>query len=191
MISDEQIGYELMGIKLFGKNLYQFYKHHIMCLDYKDDVTSSNLTLCKIDLNHIAEEINPIGTTVTIRNLTRLVRKNAGKCEGFKFIKEEESIGTIWVMYRGSDDLEYRIRNFDAYIFDVFVNEAHRGHGYAGEMIHQLMNYLHERGIDTACLAVSASNESAVKAYSKAGFRLIKDLRFARILKVNIPYHIL
>lgn len=159
-----------MGIKLFGKNILQFYKHHIMKIEYKDCSHDQRDSICKIDLDHIAEELSPIGTTVTISNLNHLVRMNVGKCEGFKLVKGEKAVGTIWVMYKGSNDLEYRIRNIDAYIFDVFVNTTYRGHGFAGEMISQVMRYLHEMGIDTAYLAVSTLNESAIKAYKKTGF---------------------
>ena len=180
-----------MGLKLFGKNIFQIYRHHIMRIDYRDIVTDSDLHLVKIDLGDIAEELEPIGTTVTVQNLNRLVCKNDGRCEGFKFVKGDYSRGTIWVMYKGSDDLEYRIRNIDAYIFDVFVNPKYRGNGYAGEMIRQLMCYLHEKGIETAHLAVSVSNESAIKAYKKTGFSNERDCSFARVLKINIPYHVL
>ena len=63
-----------MGIKLFGKNILQFYKHHIMKLDYQEANVSPRLTLSKINLNHIAEELNPIGTTVTVKTLIVLFR---------------------------------------------------------------------------------------------------------------------
>lgn len=92
-------------------------------------------------------------------------------------------------MYRGGNDLEYRIRGIDAYIFDVYVNEAHRGSGYAGKMIRRAMEHLHQKGIDTAHLAVALTNQSAIRAYEKVGFTTEYDLRFARVLKVNVPYH--
>jgi len=180
-----------MGLKMFGKNIFQIYKHHIMRLDYKESEANPDLALEKIDLARIDEELRPIGTTVTVQNLARLVRRNQGKCEGFKLVRDGRPVGTIWVMYKGSDDLEYRIRNIDAYIFDVFVNADERGNGYAGEMIRQLMQYLHGKGIETAHLAVSVSNESAIKAYAKAGFSNVRDCEFARLLKMNIPYHVL
>ena len=90
-------------------------------------------------------------------------------------------------MYRGADDLEYRIRNIDSYIFDVYVNYLHRGKGYAGEMIRQLMEYLHDKGINTAYLAVSMSNSRALRAYKKTGFTTVADEKFERILKNNSP----
>lgn len=180
-----------MGIKILGKNIFQVYKHHIMRLDYQATDCDSELVLRKINLDCIGEELKPIGTTVTVSNLMRLVRTNSGRCEGFKLVNGEKPVGTIWVMYKGSDDLEYRIRNIEAYIFDVFVNDDYRGRGYAGEMIQKLMLYLHERGINTAYLAVSTSNKSAIKAYIKTGFTTVRDTSFARILKINVPYHVL
>ena len=58
-------------------------------------------------------------------------------------------------------------------------------------MMRQLMSYLHNRGIDNATLAVALSNHSAIRAYEKAGFRTLCDKRFARVLRINIPYHAL
>ena len=76
-----------MGIKLFGKNICQFYKHHIMKLEYKETAANPDLNLCKINLDQIAEELKPIGTTVTVNNLNRLVQINIGRCEGFKLLR--------------------------------------------------------------------------------------------------------
>lgn len=184
-----------MGIKLFGKNILQVYTHHIMQIDYKTVLSRTedkpSLTLRKIDLKNIDREIRPVGTTVSVENLKRLVRKNENRCEGFVLTEMGGySVGTIWVQYKGSNDLGYRIRNIDAYIFDVYVNEKHRGKGYAGMMVRHLMCYLHEEmGINSAELAVALSNESAIRAYEKTGFTIVRDCKFARIMKVNVPYH--
>lgn len=183
-----------MGIKVFGKNILQVYSHHIMKIEYskiKRGHPNKKLVLDKIKLNNISDEIASVGSTVTVTNLKQLVRKNGELCEGFILRDDEHSIGTVWVMYKGADDLEYRIRNIDAYIFGVFVSEQFRGYGYAGEMIRQLLNYLHLKGIETAYLAVSCINGNAIKAYKKAGFSIVRDNTFVRFLKINIPYHIL
>ena len=180
-----------MGLKLFGRNIFQIYTHYIMKIEYETysrETEQSSYTLRKIDNDSISEELASIGTTVTVSNLKQLLQINGSRCEGFVFGKADTSIGTIWVMYRGANDLEYRIRNIDAYIFDVYVNSKHRGKGYAGEMIRQLMKYLHNKGISTAHLAVSKSNTSAIRAYKKTGFTTVTDNRFARFLKINIPY---
>lgn len=148
------------------------------------------LQLRKIDLKKVKDELDPVGTTVSVKNLELLVQKNNEKCEGFVLSDEAgKSVGTIWVMYKGTDDLEYRIRNIDAYIFDVYVNSSYRGKGYAGEMIRQLMEYLRAENIDSAHLAVSTKNDKAIRAYEKAGFSTVHDRSFARVLKINIPYY--
>lgn len=181
-----------MGLKLFGKNIFQVYTHHIMKIEYETvagNLEQSSHILRKINSDSIPEELAPIGTTVTVSNLKHLLQINGNRCEGFVFGGGDTPIGTIWVMYRGAGDLEYRIRNIDAYLFDVYVNNKHRGKGYAGEMIRHLMEYLHYKGINTAHLAVSKTNTSAIRAYKKTGFTTVADKRFARILKINIPYH--
>lgn len=181
-----------MGLKLFGKNIFQVYTHHIMKIEYETvagNPKKSSNTLRKIDNDRIAEELAPIGTTVTVSNLKHLLQVNGSRCEGFVFGGTDTPIGTIWVMYRGADDLEYRIRNIDVYIFDVYVNSRYRGKGYAGEMIRQLMEYLHAKDLNSAHLAVSKINISAIRAYEKAGFTTVADKRFARFLKINIPYY--
>ena len=152
-----------MRLKLFGKNFFRIYKHLIMKISYKDVKYSpeSDIVLRKIDLKHIAEELAPIGTTVTVANLNRLIRRNTSLCEGF------------------------------AYLFDIYVNDKFRGNGYAGKMVVQLLEYLYVRGIKVAYLAVAHTNKSAISAYKKTGFAVVCNKKFARVLKLNVPYHVL
>lgn len=184
-----------MGLKLFGKNIIQSYKHHIMSIDHAiiDDTTGndeSRYVLRPIDSDRMEEELKPIGTTVTVKNLRKLLHRNQSLVEGFVFVDGDGcSLGTIWVMYRGGNDLEYRIRETDAYIFDVYINETHRGAGLAGRMIRSLMDHLYDKGIERACLAVSLKNTSAIRAYEKVGFKTVCDKWFIRAFKLNIPYH--
>lgn len=56
-------------------------------------------------------------------------------------------------------------------------------------MIRELMEYLHNKGLNTAYLAVSRRNISAIRLYEKMGFTMIADKKFVRFLKINIPYH--
>ena len=184
-----------MEIRLFGKNILRFYSHHIMEISYADAKTGLSedpeLALEKIDPDRFSEIVSQVGSTVTTANLRRLIAANGERCEGFVLKRQGKPVGTAWVLYKGADDLEYRIRSIDAYLFGVYVNEAWRGRGYAGAMLRRVAEYLHGRGIDRACLTVSVSNESAIRAYEKTGFRTIYDRKFARFLKMNIPYHAL
>ena len=183
-----------MGIRVLGKNILQRYSHHIMKIEYSEiDQGNLNkaLVLDKINMTHISDVIVSVGSTVTVTNLKSLVRRNGIRCEVVVLRDSGLPIGIIWVMYRGANDLEYRIRNIDAYIFDVYIKEEYRGRGYAGEMIRLLLEYLHKRGIETAYLAVSRTNNNAIRAYKKAGFSTVRDCMFIRFLRINIPYHAL
>lgn len=186
-----------MGIKLFGKNILQVYRHRIMRIDYKTVVKdASSIRKCsfrRIKKSSIARDMEAVGSTITTANLERLVKTNPHLCEGFILYDPGNTpIGSIWVMYRGGNDLEYRIRNTDAYIYGVYIRPEYRGNGWAGVMISRLMRYLHIRKrIDCAVLAVSRKNASAIRAYRKAGFADIGDKEFIRFMKINIPYHVL
>ena len=154
--------------------------------------SSGHCKLNEIDINNFYDEMKLVGSTISLRNLEGVVKNNRNLVKGFLF-KDSSGCkaGTIWVMFRGGNDIEYKIRNIDAYIFNVYVNQNFRGNGFAGEMIYQLMNMLHENGIEKAYLAVSLKNKNAIRAYKKIGFVNVSDRKFVRILKINIPYHIL
>lgn len=182
-----------MGIKLFKKNIIQIYTHYIMRLDFCNvqmQEPYAAFTLHKIDPNDLEKEMKHIGKTVSYSHLKKLIRSNRELCEGFVFRNAQNSpIGTIWIMHKGANDLEYRIRTIDAYIFDVYINRNQRGNGYAGEMIRHLMCYLHQKGIDSAYLAVSQSNTRAIQAYQKVGFTIAAKKKFLRAFRINIPFY--
>ena len=183
---------DFVVLKLFGKALFAHYHHHIMSAELAklrgtalpDDVCFEPLAPASI------EELRGM-TTLRVDKLKAVMSKNQGLCEAF-VLRERSSgkpVGTVWVMYRGGNDVEYRIRNIDAYIFDVYVSKECRGRGYAGVMICGLAGHLLAKGISAAHLAVSTANSSAIRAYEKIGFQKERDLSFFRILKVNLPYH--
>lgn len=181
-----------MILKLFGKNIAAFYKHHIMRIEYANIVRCSDApehSLERIELDDFDNQLD-VETTLSKTALKKLAVSNHGRCDGY-VLKDAEgvSLGTIWVMYRGGNDTEYRIRNIDAYIFDVLIDANHRGRGLAGVMIELVMDKLYEKGIAAAYLAVSKTNVPAIKAYRKIGFTTVGEKRFFRVLKINIPYH--
>lgn len=77
-----------MSLKLFGKNIFQVYVHHIMKIEYENcsgRSKQSTYTLKKIDTDSILEELESIGTTVAVSNLKHLLSVNGSRCEGFVF----------------------------------------------------------------------------------------------------------
>ena len=120
-----------------------------------------------------------------------LMRRNGSLCEQYVLYDGNELLGTLSVMYRGGNELEYRIRHIDAFIYNLAVMETYRGRGVAGIMLERLFITLADRGYKDVYLAVSTDNTSAIRAYEKAGF-VVEDMKsFVRTLKINIPYHAL
>ena len=174
------------SIRLFGKNVISTFNHHIMSLQYSSNIAATN----KLVMECITEQPDKmIDGTYSVETAKALLAKNKGKCDVFIFHDSNENVvGTLSVMYKNGNDIEYRIRKADAFIYNVLTDEKHRGRGYAGEMLRLLSEYLHGKSIDKAYLAVSTNNIPAIRAYKKAGFVTEYDSSFIRVLKVNIPY---
>lgn len=175
--------------KLFGKSIVALYHQWIMSLDYSQ--TKATLTL-NLRMQNVSDQYDRIIEGTYSKQLCiNLLKRNAGRCETFVFTDTTNTaIGTASIMYKGGDDLEYRVRNADAFIYNVAVIPQLRGQGYAGEMVQLLMRYLKERGISKAYLAVSTDNIPAIRAYEKAGFQKEREVSFLRILRRNFPYHV-
>lgn len=121
-----------------------------------------------------------------------LMRKNGSLCEQYIMRNEQAAIvGTLSLMYRGGNELEYRIRNIDAFVYNLAVLPEWRGRGYAGAMITSLASVLRPKGIDSIYLAVSEDNAAAIHAYNKVGFETVCKKMFVRTFKLNIPYYAL
>ncbi len=176
---------ETHSVQLFGKNIISYFKHHIMALSYENrndikmDLVMESVTDCTEKM---------IDGPYSINMASRIVKRNKGKCEVFVFYYCGVEVGTLSVMYKGGNDIEYKIRNTDAFIYNVSTLEKYRGRGYAVVMINMLMDYLHNNSINTVYLAVSTNNTSAIRCYQKAGFVKKYDSSFIRVLKINIPY---
>ena len=156
-----------------------------MSLNYSSHTENNNLIMeCITD-----QPEKMIDGTYSTGTAKSLLLKNKGKCDVFIFHDSDKNVvGTLSVMYKNGKDIEYRIRNADAFIYNVLTVPKYRGKGYAGEMLRLLSDYLHRKSIDKAYLAVSTNNISAIRAYEKVGFQTEYDLSFIRILRVNIPY---
>lgn len=174
------------SIRIFGKNVISTFDHHIMSLHYSALNKPRNVLRMECINDHPEKMIDGTYSVETARNV---MLKNRGKCDVFVFYDSEgNTIGTLSVMYKGGNDIEYKIRSIDAFIYNVLTKKEYRGKGYAGEMLFLLSEYLHGKSIEKSYLAVSKNNDSAIRAYKKTGFVTEKDSSFIRILRVNIPY---
>lgn len=68
-------------------------------------------------------------------------------------------------------DRHYLKHEYQGYLGFMFVPEEHRGNGYNKKIIDALIDWCKNREVYEIRLDVYPSNESAIKAYQKAGFQ--------------------
>lgn len=173
------------------RGIISFRHHYIMRIRFED---SPEEEICSnLILKRVSDETELIAGTYSVSLQKKILDMNTGKCDTF-ILKENNmhnNIGILSVMYKGGDELEYKIRDIEAFIYNVKIAESFRGKGFAGIMIRMLGAQLRKRDIRESYLAVSTDNYSAIKAYSKIGFETIAERRFIRTLKRNFPYYYL
>ena len=113
--------------------------------------------------------------------------------DGFMFFTQDkhEPVGCIWVMYKGGNEAQYRIRNIDAFGFYFAVFPKFRGNRYIEYFIYRLLKHIERKGINKLYASVRKNNESALRAYSRAGMKIESSKRFYRFIKWRIPYPII
>ncbi len=176
-------------IRQILRGIISFRHHYIMKIRFNGFIEKeieSDLILKKV-----SEYSELIDGTYSINLQVKILDTNIRKCDTFilKDNSAQNTIGTICVMYRGGNELEYKIRDAEAFIYNVMIKEFFRGKGYAGIMIQMLGVKLRKLNIKEAYLAVSIDNHSAIKAYQKTGFEIVSEKKFLRIMKRNFPYY--
>jgi ribosomal protein S18 acetylase RimI-like enzyme len=73
-------------------------------------------------------------------------------------------VGYAWLALEGSEVGR-------AWIYDIAIDEEHRGKGYGRALLTGLEKVAHDRGLDSIALNVFAGNDIARRLYEKAGFR--------------------
>lgn len=178
-----------MALKHYLKGIFSVRKHHIMVLSTDNAVApiadGLNLFLVK---DHSDVVDGTYGRAIQIN----LMKKNEGLCEQYVLKNgQDDIVGTLSVMYKGGNELEYCIRNIDAFVYNLFVRPKFRGKGYAGVMLSLLYATLKKKEINEIWLAVSTDNADAIKAYTRIGFKAVCDRVFIRTLRKNFPYYVL
>ncbi|WP_412850971.1 GNAT family N-acetyltransferase [Chryseobacterium sp. PMSZPI] len=83
--------------------------------------------------------------------------------------EDDEIIGSGYALIKKSEKDYYQFEKY-AYLGFMYVKPEHRGKGINKLVTDELINWAKSRGISEVRLDVYAENESAVKAYEKAGF---------------------
>ena len=85
--------------------------------------------------------------------------------------------GEIAGMVQYGEELEPKYRSAS---IDIFVAPAHQGQGVCTEAVRQVVDHLiRERGHHRITIDPAASNEAAIRCYSKAGFTPVGVMRLA------------
>jgi ribosomal protein S18 acetylase RimI-like enzyme len=109
--------------------------------------------------------------------LLRLVRDSLSNCQnkvergqgvGFCAIEDSEPIGCVYATVNGLDQ--------KAFITSVYVKEQHRGAGIGKQLVQFLLDELTTRAILDVGLAVTATNERALKLYESFGFEVRRHI---------------
>lgn len=181
---------DVLSFSVFGKKIITYYQHYIMerTIHFADIKSNLHPVLRTITIENIDELKKLKG--FDIEYIKKLLKKYENKVFGIGAFIDNEIVGYAWCAFKGARDRQYLVRETDVYIFDVFVGEQFRGHGFAPMLIDELIKtYVGTSENVTICLAVRKDNISAIKAYKKIGFVVKGEKAFLRVLKVNIPQH--
>lgn len=77
--------------------------------------------------------------------------------------EEAGAVGYAWLALEGPDAAS-------AWIYDIAIDEEHRGKGYGRALLNGLEQVAREHGHESIGLNVSAVNEHARRLYERAGF---------------------
>jgi GNAT superfamily N-acetyltransferase len=113
----------------------------------------------------------------------RFARNLERRYHGFIAHEDGTPAGYYWWLdedAQGHDHLEQlgiRLGRTDAYGFDFFLAEAHRGEGRAGEFLHHVETRLRDRGYERLWGYVSERNTPARWLYSTRGYSVERTVR--------------
>ncbi|WP_353148750.1 GNAT family N-acetyltransferase [Chryseobacterium sp.] len=83
--------------------------------------------------------------------------------------EDNEIIGSGYALIKKAEKNYYKFEEY-AYLGFMYVKPEYRGKGVSKVVTDELINWAKSRGISEVRLDVYAQNESAIKAYEKAGF---------------------
>lgn len=186
--------FPIFSVSINKRQVLAFYNHWICGFNLLDNkVTSYNpnrgISIVRINEDNIGDCL--LQTDFYVGRMKNYLHNQSEYTDGFLFYKNNVPVGFIWVMYPGGNEFQYRVRRSQAFIFDVCVYKEYRGQGLCGEFMSLVFKYLkEEKGLIEVKLAVRKNNINAIRAYKKAGARIVGSCRFIQIArKYNIPYH--
>lgn len=180
-------------IRLFEHRLFEICDHYLISFSLdRFPMTFSNelLKIEKINESNL-HFLKYIG--YNLKTMSKYINDKPGLTEGFIYFTKEthEPVGCIWVMYKGGNEAQYRVRNVDAFGFYFAVFPKFRGNRYIEYFIYTLLKHLKAKGIYKLYASVRKNNKSALRAYERAGVKIEANKKFYRFISWRIPYPII
>lgn len=180
------------SIRINNRELYAFYDHYLMYFDLcnKENVElSSEWLFEKITEANID---NCKNETFSVGRMKRYLKEQSQFVEGFlaRNMNTGTPAGFLWIMYPGGNEFQYRVRRVDAFLFDVYVFPEFRGKGLCGQLLYYVFDHLKENMKKTVALGVRTDNNSAIRAYQKAGGIIKSRRKYIQLChRYDIPYY--
>ena len=139
------------------------FRHYLYEYQYKDKIVARNrLTAYLVDEENASKvERSPA--------LKKMMNEQPNKLIGYGFTDSHgNTVGHVYIMFRGGNEIRFLIRNIDTYIFAVEVFEKYQGNGYASEMINMVIEEMHNTmNASLFYLTVDKRNKKAIHIYEK------------------------
>ena len=177
------------SIKILGKRLFTYTHHYIMRFSLDKLAYRQPAFPLRYEKASLENVDDCSKAPYSLNRMKRYLTEFPEKVDGYIFYREDDTpVGCVWVMYRGGNEFQYRVRKIDALGFHFCVYDEFKGQGLIGYMIFCLMTELRKKEIDSLYCGVRTNNASAIKSYRKLGADIVSEKRFFRIAGLRIPY---
>lgn len=104
------------------------------------------------------------------RHMIKVFENFAGRRDSKIYVAEDEKNTFLGYLFVG-EGFDTMTGMTHGFIYDIFVTEEYRGQGIGKALVEKAETYCRERGYPRILLMVSAENQSAIRLYTKTGFK--------------------
>ena len=105
-----------------------------------------------------------------------LPKDGQGRAHEFYFLEDDGRVGTLWLAAHDED----------IYVYDIFVDQEHRGRGVGSRVMAWIEEQAKERGVDSVSLSVFAHNEGAIRLYERLGYEVVEKAKGGQRMRKRV-----
>jgi len=91
-------------------------------------------------------------------------------------LEADELVGSLWVTERDGD----------LFIYDIVIDEAHRGSGHGTAAMQAVEKLARERGMAGIGLSVFAHNDGAIRLYERLGYEVVEAAKGGQRMRKSV-----